>query len=82
MTALSLAYYDVKQDCHQLSIVKDQIQLVAVDNNYIKFFLSCKLYYSLLRNKKLLLCEAEVLDAFAIMSNFRFTRHNSIHWLA
>ena len=51
MAALSLAYYDVKQDCHQLSIVKDQIQLAAVDNNYIKFFLSCKLYYSLLRNK-------------------------------
>lgn len=38
MAALSLAYYDVKQDCHQLSIVKDQMQLDAADNNYIKFF--------------------------------------------
>ena len=81
MAALSLAYYNAKQDCHQLSIVKDQMQLSAADNNYIKSFLSCKLY-SLLRNKKLLLCEAEVLDVFAIMSNFRLTRHNSIHWLA
>jgi len=55
MAALSLAYYNAKQDCHQLPIVKDQMQLVAAGNNYIKSFLSCKLY-SLLRSKKLPLC--------------------------